>query len=60
VLVTGIAAAIVLASTVSPAWWLSLVAVAVMLAVIFLKGTSPGGPEEWSEFRAARDGNRSS
>jgi hypothetical protein len=54
------AAAIVLASVVSPAWWLSLVAVALMLVIIFLKGTSPGGPDEWSEFRATRDGNRTS
>lgn len=58
VLVAGVGAAIVLATTVSSARWLSLVAVAVMLAIIFLKGTSPGGLDEWYEFRAARDGNR--
>jgi hypothetical protein len=55
VLVVGVGAAITLASTVRHAWWVSLLAVAAMLAVIFLKGTSPGGPDEWRQFRAARD-----
>ena len=40
--------------------WLSMVVVAVMLAVIFRKGTSPGGPDEWHEFRGVRDSNRDS
>ena len=60
VLVTGVAAAIVLASTVRQARWLSLIAVAVMLVIIFLKGTSPGGPDEWYEFKAVRDSNHDS
>jgi hypothetical protein len=51
VLVLGVAAAIVLAAAVQHARWLSLVAVAVMLAVIVLKGTSPGGSAEWREFQ---------
>jgi hypothetical protein len=34
--------------------WLGLVVVAVMLVVVFLKGTSPGGPAAWKEFDASR------
>ena len=60
VLVTGVAAAIVLASTVRQARWLSLIAVAVMLVIIFLKGTSPGGADEWYSFKVVRDRNRGS
>jgi hypothetical protein len=60
VLAAGVGAAIALAATVRQAPWLSLIAVAVMLAVIYLKGTSPGGSDEWYEFRAARDSNRDS
>jgi hypothetical protein len=60
VLATGIGVALALAATVRHFRWLSLIALAVMLVVIFLKGTSPGGPEEWSEFRATRDGHRRS
>jgi hypothetical protein len=58
VLAAGVGAAIALAVTVSRFRWLSLVAVAVMLVIVVLKGTSPGGPGEWREFRAARDANR--
>ena len=54
VLLVGVGAAIALAFTVPHAWWVSLLAVAAMLAVIVLKGTSPGGPDEWRQFRAAR------
>jgi hypothetical protein len=54
VLATGVAAAIVLVSAVPHARWLGAVAVAALLAVIFLKGTSPGGSAEWHEFQAAR------
>jgi hypothetical protein len=59
VLVIGTGGAIALASTtIKHAWWLGLAAVAVMLVVVFLKGTSPGGVDEWYEFKAVRDGNR--
>lgn len=54
VLGTGIAVILVLAFTLPHMWWVSLLAVVAMLAVIFLKGTSPGGPAEWSEFQASR------
>jgi hypothetical protein len=60
VLVTGVGAAIVLAVTVPHFRWLSLVAVAVMLVIVILKGTSPGGPGEWREFRAVRGSDRDS
>ena len=40
--------------------WLSLIAVAVMLVIIFLEGTSPGAPDESDEFQAMRDSNRDS
>jgi hypothetical protein len=60
VLVTGVGVTLALAATVRHFRWLSLIALAVMLVVIFLKGTSLGGPDEWYEFRAVRDGNRDS
>jgi apolipoprotein N-acyltransferase len=53
-------AAIVLAFVDRHARWLALVVVAVLLAITFLKGTSPGGPAAWEEFKAARDSNRNS
>lgn len=33
----------------------ALIVVVVPIAVSFLKGTSPGGPRNWEEFRASRD-----
>jgi hypothetical protein len=60
VLVIGVGAALALAATVRHFRWLSLIALAVMLVVIFLKGTSLGGPDEWREFRTVRDSNRDS
>ncbi len=60
VVAVGVAAAIVLASVDRHARWLGLIVVAVLLAITFLKGTSPGGPDAWEEFKAARDDNRDS
>jgi hypothetical protein len=60
VLAVGAGGAIVLAFTVQHARWLSFVAVAVMLVIIFLKGSSPGGPDEWHEFQAVQDINHDS
>jgi hypothetical protein len=34
--------------------WVSLIVVAALLIVTFLKGTSPGGPAAWEEFQAQR------
>ena len=60
VVVIGVAAAIVLAFIDRYGPWLSLIPVAVILILTFLKGTSPGGPDAWEEFQATRDGNRDS
>jgi apolipoprotein N-acyltransferase len=53
----AIAAIIVLASADRHSRWLALIVVAALLAITFLKGTSPGGPAAWEEYKAARDGN---
>jgi apolipoprotein N-acyltransferase len=60
VVAVAVAAAIVLATADPHARWLSLIVVAVLLILTFLKGTSPGGPAAWEEYRATRDGNRDS
>ena len=52
----AIAAIIGLAALGKHHWWLSLLVVIVLLAVVFLKGTSPGGPEQWREFQASKNG----
>ena len=54
VLVTGIGAAIALSAIVRHAAWLGLIVVAVTLGVVFLKGTSPGGPNAWQEFKESQ------
>ena len=38
-----------------PVPWPAFVIAAAMVAVLLLKGTSPGGPAEWLEYRDARD-----
>jgi hypothetical protein len=55
VLGIGIAAILALAFAFPHMWWVSLLAVVAMLTVIFLKGTSPGGREQWREFQASRN-----
>jgi hypothetical protein len=57
VVAISVAAIIVLATIERHAPWLPLIVVAVLLAITFLKGTSPGGPGAWEEFKASRDGN---
>lgn len=56
----GAAIAIVLASVDRRARWLGLVVIPLILLVVYLKGTSPGGPREWEEFNAARRNNGNS
>jgi hypothetical protein len=56
VVAIAVAAVIVVASVDRHARWLGLIVVAVLLAITFLKGTSPGGPAAWEEFKATRDG----
>jgi hypothetical protein len=57
VVAISVAAIIVLATVERHARWLALIVVAVLLAITFLKGTAPGGPDAWEEFKASRDGN---
>ena len=35
--------------------WTALVVVALLLVIVFLKGTSPGGPSAWQEFQDSKD-----
>ena len=35
--------------------WIALLVVILLLIVVFLKGTSPGGPRAWEEFQASKD-----
>jgi hypothetical protein len=35
--------------------WVALVVVVALLAIVFLKGTSPGGAREWMEYQAEKD-----
>jgi hypothetical protein len=50
----AVAAAAWLAATDDHRVWPSLLAVAVLLVIAFVKGTSPGGPREWDEFQASK------
>jgi hypothetical protein len=34
--------------------WTAVLAVIPLLVLVFLKGTSPGGPHEWEEFQASK------
>ncbi len=54
--VTGIAiaaAAVTVATGHSHAWIVLLIVVALLL-LAFLKGTSPGGPAQWEEYKNQR------
>lgn len=55
VLVVGVGGVIVLAAAVPHALWASLVVAVVTLAIIILKGASPGGPTERRKFRAVQN-----
>jgi hypothetical protein len=35
--------------------WTALLVVILLLVIVFLKGTSPGGPRAWEEFQASKD-----
>jgi hypothetical protein len=56
--VTAVAIAAIIAVTALTRhhWWLSVLVVIVLLAVVFLKGTSPGGPQQWQEYQASKNG----
>lgn len=51
----GIAAIIVIATVVRHSVWAVLIVAAVLVAVSFLKGTSPGGPAQWEELHSQQD-----
>jgi len=55
-----LAATVILVSVDHNARWLGLVAVALLVLLTFLKGTSPGGPSQWEEFNAKRGNSDSS
>jgi hypothetical protein len=60
VVVIGLAVALLLTFIDWHYHWLGLIAVAAVVIIAFLKGTSPGGPGAWEEFQATRDSNRGS
>jgi hypothetical protein len=51
----AVAAAIGLAAVGRGHRWSALLVVILLLIVVFVKGTSPGGPREWEEFQASKD-----
>lgn len=54
VTVIGLAIGIALIATVSAARWVGFIVMAAVVAVAFLKGTSPGGSAAWSAWRNDR------
>jgi fatty acid desaturase len=36
-------------------WWVVVPVAVVLVIVVFLKGTSLGGAQEWAEYKAQRD-----
>jgi hypothetical protein len=50
----AVAAVIVLVTTLHRLHWVGLVPLILLLVVSFLKGTSPGGPQQWDEFQASK------
>ena len=35
--------------------WTPVLVVVLLLVIVFVKGTSPGGPRQWEEFQASKD-----
>ena len=54
--VMGVFVAVVIGLGVARLVPLVFVAIAAMLLVCFLKGTPPGGPSAWKEYKASREG----
>jgi hypothetical protein len=50
----AVATAVGLAVAVRRDRWAALLVIIVLLIIVFVKGTSPGGPREWEEFQASR------
>ena len=55
VTLVAIVAAICLAALTRHSRWVALPVVGALLVVVFLKGTSPGGAQEWQEYQAQKD-----
>jgi hypothetical protein len=55
VVAVGIVAIIVVGVVVRHAAWAVVIVAAALIAVTFLKGTSPGGPARWAEMNAQQD-----
>jgi hypothetical protein len=55
VVAVGIAAIIVVGVLARHAAWAVLIVAAALIAVTFLKGTSPGGPAQWEELHSQQD-----
>lgn len=51
----GIAAIIVAGVVARHSLWVVLIVAAALIAVSFLKGTSPGGPAQWEELHSQQD-----
>jgi hypothetical protein len=51
----AVAAIIGLAAAGRPYRWIAPPVVILLLVIVFLKGTSPGGPRAWEEFQASKD-----
>ena len=51
----AIAGIIIVATTARHHAWIEFLIVIALIAVIFIKGTSPGGSAQWEEFQNARD-----
>jgi hypothetical protein len=49
------AAAIVLAAVDRHERWTAVLPVILLLVMVFVKGTSPGGQREWEEFQASKE-----
>lgn len=54
----AVVSALGLAATAGRYRWTSVLPVIVLLVIVFLKGTSPGGPREWQQFQDSRNRDR--
>jgi hypothetical protein len=54
----AVAAALGLGTAARHARWSGLLVMILLLVIVFLKGTSPGGPRAWEEFQASKNRDR--